>query len=67
MAKPYKQAEQSPSLVQDDGQDTDWMRQEEAQLREALRKTPTERFYIMTMLMRRGIMLQNATIIRPKV
>jgi hypothetical protein len=69
MAKAYKQPEQNASILHDDGPDTPWAWEphEIAQLQEALKMTYTERFRLMTKLMRRGIMLQNAKITYQKV
>jgi hypothetical protein len=69
MAKEYKQYEHNVSMVHDDGPYTPWTwePQEIAQLQEALKMTHTERFRLMTKLMRRGIMLKNAKITYQKV
>jgi hypothetical protein len=69
MAKEYKQSEQNASILHDDGPDTPWSwePQEIAQLQDALKMTHTERFRLMTKLMRRGIMLKNAKITYQKV
>jgi hypothetical protein len=44
-----------------------WEATDDKRRREALKLSYTERFHIMCQLMRRGIMLKNAKIIRPKV
>jgi hypothetical protein len=69
MAKEYKPSEENPSILHDDGPGTPWAwePQEIAQLQEALKMTHTERFRLMTKLMRRGIMLKNAKITYQKV
>jgi hypothetical protein len=46
--------------------DADYEKAEMDQLREALQRTYTERFFVMTKLMKRGKMLKNAKMIYPK-
>lgn len=69
MAKEYKQSEDNLSAVHDDGPNTPWTwdPQEIALLQDALKMTYTERFRLMTRLMRIGRMLSNAKVTHQKI
>jgi hypothetical protein len=69
MAHEYKQPEYNSSILNDDGDDTQWVWEshETAQLQESLKRTHTERFHLLMRMMRIGHMLSNAKVVHKKI